>query len=188
MTAVMATATATTRNTLHKVDATSHDDLFDAFRLMDKKLTVCIIAIIALMVVGTISLAVQSQVLGSKILVGRAKIIDGIHIISSGLVPIAISGDNAYIAWWTNKTGNDEVQFRASTDNGQTFADKINLSNNTNAESQDVELAEGDNVIVTWWERNQTAEEPVLRFGPDNGETFGPLMRLATNGTIGQGG
>ena len=26
--------------------------------------------------------------------------------------PIATSGDNTYIAWWTNKTGNDEVQFR----------------------------------------------------------------------------
>ena len=39
--------------------------------------------------------------------------------------PIAISGDNAYVAWWTNKTGNDEVMFRASGDNGQTFGDKI---------------------------------------------------------------
>jgi hypothetical protein len=29
--------------------------------------------------------------------------------------PIATSGDNVYIAWWTNKTGNDEVMFRAST-------------------------------------------------------------------------
>jgi hypothetical protein len=29
---------------------------------------------------------------------------------------IAISGDNIYIAWWTNKTGNDEVMFRASDD------------------------------------------------------------------------
>jgi hypothetical protein len=45
--------------------------------------------------------------------------------------PIATSGDNVYIAWWTNKTGNNEVMFRASTDNGATFGDKINLSNST---------------------------------------------------------
>jgi len=84
-------------------------------------------------------------------------------------------------------TGNDEVQFRASTDNGATFADKINLSNSTGAESQDVEIAaEGDSVIVTWWERNQTAEEPVVRISSDAGGTFGPLLKLATNGTIGQ--
>ena len=43
--------------------------------------------------------------------------------------------------------------FRASSDGGATFADKINLSNSTNAELQDVEIAaDGENVIVTWWE------------------------------------
>jgi hypothetical protein len=43
--------------------------------------------------------------------------------------PIATSDDNAYITWWSNKTGNEEVMFRASTDNDATFGDKINLSN-----------------------------------------------------------
>ena len=100
--------------------------------------------------------------------------------------PADVSGDNNYIVWWTNKTGNDEVQFRSSTDGGATFADKINLSNTTSAESQDVEIATGgDNVIVTWWERNQTSDEPVARISTDNGVTFGPLLKLATNGTIG---
>ena len=78
--------------------------------------------------------------------------------------------------------------FRTSTDGGTTFADKINLSNSTDAESQDVEIAaDGDNVIVTWWERNATSNEPVFRMSTDNGETFGPLLRLSTNGTIGSG-
>jgi hypothetical protein len=107
---------------------------------------------------------------------------------TSGLrlaAPVAIAGDNVYTAWPTNKTGNDEVNFRASTDAGATFADKINLSNSTGAESQDVEIAaDGDNVIISWWERNQTAEEPVARISSDNGASFGPLLRLATNGTI----
>jgi hypothetical protein len=100
--------------------------------------------------------------------------------------PIVISGENTYIVWWSNRTGNDEVNFRASTDGGATFADKIKLSNSTDADSQDVEIAaEGDNVIISWWERNQTAEEPVARVSSDDGATFGPLLRLATNGTIG---
>jgi hypothetical protein len=101
--------------------------------------------------------------------------------------PIAISADNVYIVWPTNKTGNDEVMFRSSNDNSATFADKINLSNSTDSESQDAEIAaDGDNVIVTWWERNATSEEPVARISSDNGASFGPLLRLATNGTIGQ--
>jgi hypothetical protein len=101
--------------------------------------------------------------------------------------PIATSGDSIYIVWPTNRTGNDEVMFRVSNDAGATFADKINLSNSTDAESQDVEIAaDGDSVIITWWERNQTAEEPVLRMSSDNGGTFGPLLKLAANGTIGE--
>src|SRR6476659_1098571 len=100
--------------------------------------------------------------------------------------PIATSGDNVYIAWWTNKTGNNEVMFRASTDNGATFGDKINLSNSTKAESQDAHIdASGDRVFVTWWDRNATSEEPLLRTSTDKGATFGPVMKLSTNGTIG---
>ena len=33
-----------------------------------------------------------------------------------------------------------------------------------------------------WWERNQTAQEPVMRISSDNGQTFGPLLRLAIIG------
>ena len=103
--------------------------------------------------------------------------------------PIAISGDNIYTAWWTNKTANnnEEVMFRASSDGGATFGDKINLSNTTNADSSRVEIAgEGENVIVSWWETNQTADTPVARVSTDAGQSFGPMLRLATNGTIGE--
>ena len=69
---------------------------------------------------------------------------------------------------------------RASTDGGTTFTDKINLSNSPDAESQDVQIAaDGDNVVVTWWERNATSDEPVARVSVDNGEIFGPILKLA---------
>lgn len=104
------------------------------------------------------------------------------------LVPIATSDNNVYVTWWTNKTGNDEIMFRASTDNGVTFGDKMNLSNTTEADSDDAEIAaSGNSVYVTWWERNDTSDEPVARVSNDNGATFGPILRLAANGTIGGG-
>src|SRR5919107_4741033 len=102
--------------------------------------------------------------------------------------PIASSGQNVYMAWWTNNTanGNNEVMFRSSTDGGQTFGDKINLSNTTNADSTRVEIdEEGDSVFVSWWETNQTSDIPVAKISTDGGQTFGQLLRLATNGTIG---
>ncbi len=104
--------------------------------------------------------------------------------------PVVVSGDNIYIAWWTNNTenGNEEVMFRASNDGGQTFGDKINLSNTTDADSWRVEIAgEGENVVVSWWETNQTSDVPVARVSNDGGETFGPMMMLAANGTLGSG-
>ena len=109
--------------------------------------------------------------------------------LDEGKVPIATSGDNIYITWWTNKTSNnnEEVMFRSSTDGGATFGDKMNLSNTTNADSWRVELAgEGPNVIVSWWETNQTSDTPVSRISTDAGQTFEPMLRLATNGTIGE--
>src|SRR5918996_238513 len=104
--------------------------------------------------------------------------------------PSVVSGDNIYIAWWTNNTenGNEEVMFRASNDGGETFGDKINLSNTTDADSWKVEIAgEGDTVVVSWWETNQTSDMPVARISTDAGETFGPLVMLAANGTLGSG-
>jgi hypothetical protein len=73
--------------------------------------------------------------------------------------------------------------FRASTDGGVTFTDKINLSNSTDAESQNLQIAaDNDIVIVTWWERNATSNEPVAAISTDNGTTFAPIMKLAANG------
>lgn len=50
----------------------------------------------------------------------------------------------------SNNTGNNEVMFRTSTNKGQTFGDKINLSNTTNADSITVEIdSDANNVVVT---------------------------------------
>lgn len=100
----------------------------------------------------------------------------------------AIIGDNVYVAWWTNNTANknEDVLFRASTDGGNTFSDKINLSNSPNSNSSRVSISsDSDNVAVTWWEANKTTDTPVMRVSNDNGETFGPVLKLAANGTIG---
>jgi hypothetical protein len=72
---------------------------------------------------------------------------------------------------------------------GQTFGDKINLSNTTDAESTRVEIdSDSVSVVVTWWETNQTDDVPVAKVSNDNGKTFGPLLKLGANGTIGNGG
>ncbi|HEU0144046.1 MAG TPA: hypothetical protein VFQ47_04610, partial [Nitrososphaera sp.] len=107
----------------------------------------------------------------------------------TGQAPSVVTGDNVYVAWWNGTAGEPEVQtdvmFRASDDGGATFSDKINLSNTTDADSWRVEIAgEGDTVVVSWWETNQTSDIPVARISTDGGETFGPMLRLGMNGTL----
>lgn len=137
-----------------------------------------IVALIALVIAATLTVnpISQAQIEGSK---AKRNVFQA--------APIAISGENVYIVWFSDKNmpnNNSEVFFRASNNGGATFGDKINLSNTTTADSTDTEIAaDGDEVIVTWWERNQTSNEPVFRASVDNGLTFGPLLKLGTNGT-----
>jgi hypothetical protein len=138
-----------------------------------------------------LAVAIAAVFIASAVLVTiEAEAKRKIRLVEEALLraPIATSDNNVYITWWTNKTGNMEVMFRASTDNGVTFGDKMNLSNTTEADSDDAEIAaSGNNVYVTWWERNETSDTPVARVSNDNGATFGQILMLATNGTIGGG-
>jgi hypothetical protein len=100
----------------------------------------------------------------------------------------AASGNNVYVISWDRDPGNWDIFFSRSTDGGVTFEDVINLSNNPDTHSDDaIMLADGQNVYVTWWERaaQEQPRVPVMRVSNDNGTTFGPVLMLAANGTIG---
>jgi hypothetical protein len=153
------------------------------------KATTFVVLAVAIAAVFIANTMLATSVDATKIVKEKIKGKGKKRIIREEAAPIATSGDNIYITWWSNKTGNEEVMFRASTDNGATFGDKINLSNTTAADSDDAEIAaSGDSVYVSWWERNETSDTPVARVSNDNGATFGPMLMLATNGTIGGSG
>jgi len=102
------------------------------------------------------------------------------------LAPMATSGNNVYIVWPSNATGHLEISFRASSDNGQTFADKVNLSNTPNVDSTDPQIAISDNhVYISWWEDyGNGTRAPFFRTSNDNGHTFGLSLSLSDNGPI----
>ena len=98
---------------------------------------------------------------------------------SDGKAPMAVLGDNLYVAWWGNGTGNYEVMFKASNDNGQTFGDKINLSNSTNGTSVGAHVAASENnVYVAYWDNKTGTGVVSIRTSNDNGQTFGPEITL----------
>jgi hypothetical protein len=103
---------------------------------------------------------------------------------------VAASDNNVYVVSWDKKTGNWEVFLAKSTDNGATFGDTINISNSPNTRSDAAHIyALKDNVYMTWWETSKNGTTiPVFRASNDNGESFGPVLKLAANGTIGSSG
>jgi hypothetical protein len=103
------------------------------------------------------------------------------------LAPIATSGNNVYLVWSGNDTGYPEIFFRASSDNAQTFTDKINLSNTPNVDSIDLQIAtSGNSVYISWWEDyGNGTRVPFFRASNDNGHTFEPVLSPSDNGPIG---
>jgi hypothetical protein len=99
------------------------------------------------------------------------------------LVPIATSGNNVYVVWSGNDTGHFEISFRASSDNGQTFTDKINLSNTPSVDSIDPHItASGNHVYISWWEDyGNGTRVPFFKASNDNGITFEPVLSLSDN-------
>ena len=143
---------------------------------MNKKLVLVVIVMITL---------------GTAIIATTTSIKQQVEAVTSkrdfqGGTQTSIFENDVYVAWWTNKTGNYEVMYRLSSDAGKTFTDNVNLSNTPNSDSVDVEIsADEGKVAVSWWERNQTLNEPVIRISNDNGKTFGPVLKLASDGPIG---
>lgn len=100
------------------------------------------------------------------------------------LAPIAGSGNYVYVVWWDNKTENWEVFFARSIDNGRTFEQPLNLSNNTGRSENAQIFALQENVYVTWWDNSTGTREVLFRASTDNGNSFGQAIILKSTGRI----
>jgi hypothetical protein len=100
------------------------------------------------------------------------------------LAPIAGSGNYVYVVWWDNKTENWEVFFARSTDNGRTFEQPLNLSNNTGRSENAQIFALEEKVYVTWWDNSTGTREVLFRASTDNGNSFGQAIILESTGRI----
>jgi len=96
---------------------------------------------------------------------------------------IAAYDNKVYAIWADDTSGNREVLFTRSVDNGTSF-DKIkNLSNNT-SDSFNQEIAVfGDTVYVVWLDQSDEDDETniLLKASGDGGETFGRTVNISSN-------
>jgi hypothetical protein len=96
---------------------------------------------------------------------------------------IAAYNNNVYAIWADDTSGNREVLFTRSEDNGSSFIGTIkNLSNST-SDSFNQELAVfGDNVYVIWLEQDEGDKAKILlKASDDGGVTFGRTVNISSN-------
>jgi hypothetical protein len=109
-----------------------------------KRLNIVLGVIIAVSFAALLGISITTTALG--------RISDGTSntmLYSGARASIAVSGDNIYLTWWDNKTGNNEVFFAGSNDGGKTFDKEINLSNAKGGSADSQISAQGNNVYVT---------------------------------------
>src|SRR5918997_3668381 len=95
---------------------------------------------------------------------------------------IAAYDNNVYAIWADDTSGNREVLFTRSEDNGTSFDKTQNLSNNT-SDSFNQEIAVfRDNVYVVWLDQGEGDNTNILlKASSDGGATFGRTVNISSN-------
>jgi hypothetical protein len=97
---------------------------------------------------------------------------------------VATSGNNEYVGWWDNTTGNWEISYAKSSDGGKTFGDSINISNSSDARSVGARMAtQGNNVYIAWIDidKNTGQKQVLFRASNDSGLTFEKPITVNNN-------
>lgn len=90
---------------------------------------------------------------------------------------IAVSGNNVYVVWIDNTSGNREIYFVRSTDGGATYDNIINLSMDTKDSHNQEIAAFGDNVYVVWTDSSKI----LFKASTDRGATFNDLQIISND-------
>jgi len=95
---------------------------------------------------------------------------------------VVVSGNNVYVVWRDDTSGNSDVLFKRSTDGGKTFGSTKNLSNNAGESRSPQIAASGNNVYVVWVDRTSGNSADILfKRSTDGGKTFGSTKNLSNN-------
>jgi hypothetical protein len=97
---------------------------------------------------------------------------------------ITTFGSNIYVVWRDNSSGNDDIYFSSSLDNGTTFNGIENLSNNDGRSDEPQIAAVGVNVYVVWRDNSSGKDQIYFKRSSDTGNSFNSTENLSnTNGS-----
>jgi hypothetical protein len=96
---------------------------------------------------------------------------------------IAVYQNNVYVVWSDATTGNGDIYFKRSVDNGTSFGSTENLSNNP-GNSTDPQIAVyQNNVYVVWSDATTGNGDIYFKRSVDNGTTFDEIKNVSINST-----
>ena len=110
----------------------------------------------------------------------------GVTFSSDGSVPteersIVTQGNNVYIIWKHEISGIFDIFFAVSNNNGQTFSNPINVSNNIgNSNDPKIDI-KGNNVYIIWRDNTSSNYEILFAVSNNNGQTFTAPINLSNN-------
>src|SRR5215211_3796019 len=86
---------------------------------------------------------------------------------------IAVYQNNVYVVWSDATTGNGDIYFKRSVDNGTTFDEIGNVSTNNTGSSFFPQIsAVGSNIYVAWIDTTTGNNEIFFRHSNNTGESF----------------
>src|SRR5918999_4332816 len=96
---------------------------------------------------------------------------------------IALDNNNVHVVWSDDSTGNGDIYFKRSVDNGTTFGSLENLSN-TPGNSTDPKIGlHNNNVYVVWSDDSTGNGDIYFKRSVDNGTTFDSTNNISKNNT-----
>ena len=100
---------------------------------------------------------------------------------SSVLPQLAATGNNVYVVWTDDTTGNADINFRKSSDYGNNFNRTTNLSRNNVSSVSPQLAATGNNVYVVWTNDTTGNADINFRKSSDYGNKFAGDKNLSEN-------
>ena len=103
------------------------------------------------------------------------------------LPSVAASGRNVHIAWADDFDGNDEIYYRSSGDNGESWADRVRLTNEPAASVSPIVLLTDSAVKVVWPDMRAGANFELFYKRNPTGNVTGLCEERGAPGKVGRG-
>jgi hypothetical protein len=98
---------------------------------------------------------------------------------------VSSEGNNIYVVWQgDSQSGNQDILMRKSDDNGKTFGDVINVSNDRAGSGNPEINVNSSNVYVVWDGTTPGNNEIFFRKSINNGSNFDRVRNLSNDGGV----